>query len=98
MLRLAACCFFYPFRPLPNSRRSTSALIEIHDGITISNSLFLLNLRFRMQNQVGFTTVSGDDLSAASVDARVRRLRLRLDGYVKKRALALLHPTELLAC
>jgi hypothetical protein len=59
------------------------ALIEIHDGISISkDSLFLLNLRFRMQNRLGFTTVSGDDLSVKSVDARVRRLRLRLDGYV----------------
>ncbi len=59
------------------------ALIDIHDGISISkDSLFLLNLRFRMQNRLGFTTVSGDDLSVKSVDARVRRLRLRLDGYV----------------
>jgi hypothetical protein len=55
------------------------ALIDIHDGISISkDSLFLLNLRFRMQNRLGFTTVSGDDLSVKSVDARVRRLRLRL--------------------
>jgi hypothetical protein len=59
------------------------ALIDIHDGISISkDSIFLLNLRFRMQNRLGFTTVSGDDLSVKSVDARVRRLRLRLDGYV----------------
>ncbi|MBK9176486.1 MAG: porin [Flavobacteriales bacterium] len=59
------------------------ALIEIHDGVTISkDSLFLLNLRFRMQNRIGFTTVSGEDLSVNAVEARVRRLRLRLDGFV----------------
>ncbi len=59
------------------------ALIEIHDGITISkDSLFLLNLRFRMQNRMGFQTMSGEDLSVKSVEARVRRLRLRLDGFV----------------
>ena len=59
------------------------ALIEIHDGISISkDSLFLLNLRFRMQNRFGFTSVSGEDLSASAIDARVRRLRLRLDGFV----------------
>lgn len=60
------------------------ALIDVSDGISIKkDSLFLLNLRFRMQNRIGFTTVSGDDFSVASVDARVRRLRLRLDGFVK---------------
>lgn len=60
------------------------ALIEVDDGISIrKDPLFLLNLRFRMQNRMGFTTVSGDDLSVNSVDARVRRLRLRLDGFVK---------------
>lgn len=59
------------------------ALIEVKDGISIrKDSLFLLNLRFRMQNRAGITTVAGDDLSIGSVDARVRRLRLRLDGYV----------------
>lgn len=59
------------------------ALIEVGDGISISkDSLFMLNLRFRMQSRLGFTSVSGTDLSAALVDARVRRLRLRLDGFV----------------
>ena len=59
------------------------ALIEIHDGVTISkDSMFLMNLRFRMQNRIGFTTVSGDDFSVKAVEARVRRLRLRLDGFV----------------
>lgn len=59
------------------------ALIEIHDGVTITkDSLFLLNLRFRMQNRLGFTSVSGEDLSVNAVEARVRRLRLRLDGFV----------------
>lgn len=58
-------------------------LLEVQDGIGIrKDSLFLLNLRFRMQNRLGYTTVAGDDLSAAIVDARVRRLRLRFDGFV----------------
>jgi len=62
------------------------ALVEVKDGISIKkDSLFLLNLRFRMQNRLGYTTVSGEDLSAALIDARVRRLRLRLDGYVLNR-------------
>jgi phosphate-selective porin OprO and OprP len=58
------------------------ALIQIKDGISISDSLFMLNLRFRMQNRVGFNTIAGDDVSGSQVEARVRRLRLRLDGFV----------------
>ena len=59
------------------------ALIQVKDGISISkDTLFLLNLRFRMQNRFGLTSASGDDLTIGSVDARVRRIRLRLDGYV----------------
>lgn len=65
------------------------ALIEVKHGVSISkDSLFLLNFRFRMQNRLGFTSVSGDDLSAAVVDARVRRLRLRMDGFLLNRKLA----------
>lgn len=64
------------------------ALIEVKDGISIrQDSLFLLNLRFRMQNRLGVTTLGGDDLGIATTDFRVRRLRLRLDGYVLSRRL-----------
>lgn len=72
-----------PVAAIGQNESDERALIEIHDGIRISkDSLFLLNLRFRMQNRAGITTVSGDDMSVKAVEARVRRLRLRLDGYV----------------
>ncbi len=59
------------------------ALINVKNGISISkDSLFLLNLRFRMQNRFGFNTSSGEDLEIERIDFRIRRLRLRLDGYV----------------
>ena len=59
------------------------ALINVKNGISISkDSLFLLNLRFRMQNRFGFNSASGEDLEIERVDFRIRRLRLRLDGYV----------------
>lgn len=64
------------------------ALLEIKNGISISkDSLFLLNLRFRMQNRFGIKTESGDDFEIEQVDFRVRRLRLRLDGYVLSKKL-----------
>jgi hypothetical protein len=63
-------------------------LLEVKNGISISkDSLFLLNLRFRMQNRVGFKTESGDDFDVEQVDFRVRRMRLRLDGYVLSKKL-----------
>lgn len=59
------------------------ALLNVRNGISISqDSLFLLNLRFRMQNRFGLQSLAGNDLSVNQIDARVRRLRLRFDGYV----------------
>lgn len=58
-------------------------LLSVNNGISIQkDSLFLLNLRFRMQNRIGLTSVGGDNLSVDAIEARVRRLRLRFDGFV----------------
>ena len=51
-------------------------------GITSPDSMFLMNIRFRMQNRVGLITESTSDWDAEQIEARVRRLRLRFDGYV----------------
>src|SRR5688572_28163312 len=51
-------------------------------GITAPDSLFSMNIRFRIQNRVGIKTESGTDLGISEVEARVRRLRLRFDGFV----------------
>lgn len=48
-------------------------------GMTSADSLFQLNIRFRMQNRV--TYFENDD-SENSYEAQIRRLRLRFDGYV----------------
>ncbi len=48
-------------------------------GITSNDSIFQLNIRFRMQNRV--TGYFNQD-EKATYDAQVRRLRLRFDGYV----------------
>ena len=59
------------------------ALLSVDNGISFSkDSLFLLNMRFRMQNRAGFNTFGGDDFEIKNFEMRVRRLRLRLDGYV----------------
>ncbi|MCO6176451.1 OprO/OprP family phosphate-selective porin [Flavobacterium sp. NRK F10] len=48
-------------------------------GVTSPDSLFQLNIRFRMQNRV--TYISEEDKDNR-YEAQIRRLRLRLDGYV----------------
>ncbi|MBT1705112.1 porin [Chryseosolibacter indicus] len=51
-------------------------------GITSPDSLFQLNIRFRMQNRLGLRTKSESNLDISEVEARIRRLRLRFDGFV----------------
>lgn len=73
------------FAPLAQAQneRDEAPLINVRNGLSFTkDSVFLLNLRFRMQTRAGFTTVSGDDFSAAAVDMRIRRMRLRFDGYM----------------
>lgn len=59
------------------------ALINTQEGLGFQkDSLFLLNLRFRIQNRAGYNNIRGDNFSVDMYDMKVRRLRLRLDGYV----------------
>lgn len=52
------------------------------DGIGFKkDSVFLLNLRFRMQNRFGYFSTL-DNIDEPGFEALVRRLRLRFDGYV----------------
>jgi phosphate-selective porin OprO/OprP len=51
-------------------------------GITSPDSLFSMNIRFRIQNRMAFQTESESDLTISRVEARVRRMRLRFDGFV----------------
>lgn len=48
-------------------------------GITSPDSLYQLNIRFRMQNRVTYIENEGDN---GAYDGQIRRLRLRFDGYV----------------
>ncbi|WP_295335639.1 porin [Flavobacterium sp.] len=48
-------------------------------GMTSPDSIFQLNIRFRMQNRATYSDEEGKD---PAYDGQVRRLRLRFDGYV----------------
>jgi phosphate-selective porin OprO and OprP len=48
-------------------------------GITSPDSLYQVNIRFRMQNRVSFNHEDGEK---DNIDGQIRRLRLRFDGYI----------------
>ena len=48
-------------------------------GMTSPDSLFQMNIRFRMQNRVSYIENNGEN---GAYDGQIRRLRLRFDGYV----------------
>lgn len=48
-------------------------------GLTSPDSLFQLNIRFRMQNRVTYLQEEDEE---AAIDGQIRRLRLRFDGYI----------------
>ncbi len=70
---------------LAQQERDERATIVNFKGIQYKSpdSTFYINFRFRMQNRLGFTTKAGNDLGIDEFDARVRRLRLRMDGYIR---------------
>ena len=56
--------------------------IEVGNGITFRprNNLFEVTMRFRMQNLLAMNF--DDDFTLTQTNARVKRLRLRFDGYI----------------
>jgi phosphate-selective porin OprO and OprP len=62
------------------------AVISFDKGLGFfdPDSLFGLNIRFRMQNRAGMTTINGAEFSPSEFEANVRRLRLRFDGFIGK--------------
>ncbi|SEL34595.1 porin [Parapedobacter koreensis] len=70
--------------------RDERPTIEDFKGIQYmgDDSTFYINFRFRMQSRLKYTSTGGDDLSAESFEARIRRLRLRMDGYIYNPKLA----------
>jgi phosphate-selective porin OprO/OprP len=63
---------------------TTNPLFNFSNGIGVvsPDSNFSLNFRFRVQARAAYATMSEDDLSADEIEARVRRMRLRLEGFV----------------
>ena len=58
------------------------AMLNFKKGLSFNapDSLFGVNMRFRMQNRANFNF--DDELNLQNIEARVSRLRLRFDGYI----------------
>lgn len=68
---------------LKAQERDDRATILNFKGIqyTSKDSLFYTNFRFRMQNRLKFNNVL-DGVDNNQIEARIRRLRMRMDGYI----------------
>lgn len=68
---------------LKAQERDDRATILNFKGIqyTSKDSLFYTNFRFRMQNRLKFNNVL-DGMDNSQIEARIRRLRMRMDGYI----------------
>ena len=66
----------------PAGHADEAPLIVVGKGITFrpKNKWFELTMRFRMQNLLSLSF--DDDFTLTKTDARVKRLRLRFDGYI----------------
>ncbi len=51
-------------------------------GLVTKDSLFSINYQFRMQNRVTFNSIDDSDLGIQSAEWRVRRLRMKFEGFV----------------
>jgi hypothetical protein len=51
-------------------------------GVVTADSIFSLNFQFRMQNRAAYVSESEDDLAPESFEFRVRRLRMKFEGFV----------------
>jgi len=85
--RIASLFIFLILFSIKKSDAQTNAKMPSYNfsngiGIVTPDSSFSLNFRFRMQARSAYSTVSESDLSAAEIEARVRRLRMRLEGFV----------------
>lgn len=51
-------------------------------GITTPDSTFQMNFRFRIQSRVGYTSMSDTNFTPSEFDFRVRRIRMRIGGFI----------------
>ncbi|GAA4797741.1 hypothetical protein GCM10023231_27930 [Olivibacter ginsenosidimutans] len=81
------CLFFFSFyadEVLAQRERDEFPTLKNFKGLQFksSDSTIYMNFRFRMQSRIGAYTIDGNSLGIREFDVRVRRLRMRVDGYL----------------
>ncbi|MCP2044693.1 porin [Pontibacter sp. HSC-36F09] len=51
-------------------------------GVVTPDSSFSVNMRFRMQSRAMYNSISEDDFGVSEYEMRVRRLRMRFEGFM----------------
>ncbi len=74
--------FMLSWQASAQSKKSLSTSFSNGIQFAAADTTFSLTLRFRVQNRVGYISSSESDLEPKEFDFRVRRTRLRLDGFV----------------
>ncbi len=84
VLILTIFTFGLKFQTFAQREVDERAVINFDEGLGFfdPDSLFGVNIRFRMQNRLGVNTVSHSDFTPDQIEASVRRLRLRFDGFL----------------
>ena len=82
LLLTSLFCVAFGTESLAQERDDRATIVNFK-GIqyTSKDSLFYTNFRFRMQNRLKYSDVL-DETSNGSWEARIRRLRMRMDGYI----------------
>ncbi len=81
---ISACLLLVLFLSNVFAQEEKKPKVTFNNGVGIihPDSLFSLNFRFRLQARAAFTTYSGENLEIESVEARIRRMRLRFAGFM----------------
>lgn len=81
---LLALLLVCPFAVQAQTPEAAPSLFNFNRGVGVvtSDSAFSLNMRFRMQSRALYNSISDTDLGVSQYEMRVRRLRLRFEGFM----------------
>src|SRR5688572_6677568 len=85
ILIIATFAIAFPLGMLAQTKPSglqTYAIKGKGVGVVTADSIFSLNFQFRMQNRAAYVSESEDELEPESFEFRVRRLRMKFEGFV----------------
>ncbi|MBF8962967.1 porin [Pontibacter sp. FD36] len=81
LLALLLAC---PVAAVAQNQESNQPLFNFKRGVGIvtPDSSFSINMRFRVQSRAMYNSVAKDDFGVSEYEMRVRRLRLRFEGFM----------------